>query len=326
MPPRKRRSKTAPPPRRSQAPQAQGKRRKKRAAGGPSIGGSQGSASFNEIVQHFVNPFSEGPGQKLYDRFTGRSVAYRTRTFNTLTSQAGGVFAVQFLGKVGSGSYLNPTYTAGGIFPTTGRGAATGPADQASILANFDKYRITSWGVRVYNTTAPLSSSGFLTFATHAYGDSAILNAYNPATDVPLQRTEVPLTPGCVFEWWGRPLDNQAEEFQAISGTAFENNWTALVLSYTGAAATTVRLEVVYNLELLPKAGTFTEKLATPANPEWPAVEQAVANIRAGSRFVVNAARIASAAGQAAAQLSTLYYGAPRSSLTQRSVPAIEWR
>lgn len=298
----RKRTKTPAPARRQEGarkarPRRRGGRRQARPAG---------SNTEDLIAQ--INPFAKERGAKLHDRNSALSAAYRSRTLYSWTPTSAGKGLIYVLGRLNSCYYPAPTFTTNS-WPTTAAGTAANVSDYTSLNTAFDKARIVNWGVRVRCTTAALDASGYITFFT--YGATANPAAFNPASELPARRDEYAITAGSCYEWWSKPLDNQAEEYALTGALTLSDPWETLIVTVDTSSANTFRVEIIFNLEAIPATGSITEKLSTEAAPDQPDFRARIADVR---RSVDNVRAVANAAysvGSALFSAGQLLYNQP---------------
>lgn len=267
-----------------QQPKSKPKRGKK--AGGrkqPRGGGANGA-----VAAH-VNPFLPGVRVRWPDEDAVPSVAFRSRTIfnlsrvaNTGGSAGGQYFAVRFVAD--PGACYNQAPTLSGSAPnltwpitTWPAGGDKKPAEYNSLALSFTRYRIVNWGVRVKGVGQVLTNQGSLYALTIADAPSLSYPA-SPYVST-MRKTVVQLNgTGPDFVWISKPLDNRAREYQDI-GVVADSAWESLYLySDDNAGSSPLMIELVFNFELIPRAGDFAERLAQKAAPSDPGMMSKIMN------------------------------------------------
>jgi len=160
----------------------------------------------------------------------------------------------------------------GGII--TSFAAPTALPDNTALAAQFSKYRIVSFGVKVYSTLAPTSQSGYFTaitgpvFAANTDTSSSFweeILSY-PTTELGVQ-------------WVSKPVGNAYLDYVDIGDDC---SWDHLVLFAAGLPASTngaIQIEVYMNLECQVALGTIASAIATPAASHKPHILAAVGEV-----------------------------------------------
>lgn len=278
-------------------------------------------------VHALTNPFSDhARGAKIPDADSSRSVAMQIVDLNTFDADANGRLAVSFVGSMGG------TVTAAATMNSTQVTAWSTTAalsDYTTLTGALDKYRIVSWGIRVYSTLAPTSRSGwfkvitlperFATPFTYNSGFFEEVKAY-------------PMTEDSVH-WISKPIGSSWKEYSTFASTGFLA-WDNVIVVAAGLPASAVGalcVEVVYNIEAQPKLGSLTGSAATPAADYKPHVLTASAKTlarhggsHAGNAFGAVIASFAESALRSAANAVVPGLGNVLSGLKGRnSVPMI---
>jgi hypothetical protein len=174
---------------------------------------------------------------------------------------------IMFLPRLYSPFY-KPVYTANYQLPITSWTSTSEAFSEYADLASdqVKAYRITSWGVRVYSIGPPLTSAGIIVVRTVTSDD--------PTTDisgpnaVSQNRFEQAISPGMDFYWQSKPTDMTSRNFQLIdsSDSSEIDKWTLPQIFVEGASASTsIRCEVVVNVEFTAKPGDLFSRLVSPA-------------------------------------------------------------
>jgi len=229
-----------------------------------------------DTVHGLANPFSDSArGSKLPDADSSRSVAVTIRdsfNFSNITAANSTTNAI----------CLNPSLAEAWNSPTAigGTNITFGTMqpinDYTAVAAAFGKYRIVSWGVRIYSIQAPTEQSGNMKFMTLPFAIEAGTFAYGGSFFEEVNFTGV--ANGDVH-WISKPIGNQYLDYVDIDST---HSWNSLVVYIDGCPEDTVnvfRAEVFYNLECQVKLSSVSASLATKADDHNPTLLAAASNV-----------------------------------------------
>jgi hypothetical protein len=233
--------------------------------------GGSSSALVNQVIS-FANPWSLAGAQKYHDGNNAKTIPYRLRDFHTITlgedSAVSGYYrgGYMVLPRVYVPFY-KPTYTATNQLPITDWAVTGSVYSEYSDLVGVTKsYRITSWGVRVYSIGPPLTSAGIVVVRTITADDpTADYEGPNARAE---DRFEQAISPGMDFYWQSKPTDINSRNFSLVDSSAAAelDNWTIPQIFVEAASATTsIRIEVVFNIELTAASGDLFARMVTMA-------------------------------------------------------------
>jgi hypothetical protein len=210
--------------------------------------------------------------QKYHDGSNVKTIPYRLRYFYTMAlgedSAVSGYYRGGFmvLPRIYVPFY-KPTYTATNQLPITAWTATGSTYDEYTRVTETAKsYRITSWGVRVYSVGPPLTSSGFVVVRTITADDPTV--DYAGPNGCAEDRFEQAIGPGMDFYWQSKPVDLGARHFSLVdSSVATElDNWTVPEILVEAASSTTsIRIEIVMNVEFTAASGDLWASIVTMA-------------------------------------------------------------
>jgi hypothetical protein len=220
-----------------------------------------------------ANPFSDAAiGQKIPDSDSSKSVVLNYKYQAELTSNVSGELAVfirpGFVSTVRTGA----TFGASNIATWNGY---TSPPDSSAIQAAFDKYRVVSFGVRLYAVNAPTTQSGWvrcITLASDPTGGSfSYAGGFHEAV-------EVHSAHDCDIHWISKPIGNQYLDYEDMNTQAL---WDGVLFKGSGLAASTTcfAYEIYLNVECQVNIGSVTNALATPAADHKPHVLSAAGQV-----------------------------------------------
>jgi hypothetical protein len=146
--------------------------------------------------------------------------------------------------------------------------------DYTALAGQFEKYRIVSWGVKVYSTLAPTNQSGFFTVMTNplfADGMDAASCFYEEVRTFPVTESSV--------QWISKPVGNSYLDYASIASAG---SWDECCVFASGLPASTsgcIQLEVYFNLECQVQLGAITSTIATPAADSKPHLLAAMGHV-----------------------------------------------
>jgi hypothetical protein len=132
--------------------------------------------------------------------------------------------------------------------------------DYAAYVDNCQRYRIVSWGVRVYNILPGLTSQGTVRLiTTNSIAGVGLDTTSNLFEEIQLE----PVT-GLDAYWTSSPTGTTWKEY--IYDVDFAS-WTYLIVKLSGVPVSTAcaQVEIIYNVEMVPQFGQIGATLATPA-------------------------------------------------------------
>jgi len=218
------------------------------------------------------NPFSQhARGSKLPDTDSSKSVPVSLVNRYTRSSDANGNLAIRVKPDLANNIATATTIT-GNVITTFGTPAST--VDYTALAAQFEKYRIVSWGVKIYSTLAPTDQSGFFTVMTNpTFGDGmdAASCFYEETRTFPVTETSV--------QWISKPVGNSYLDYALIS--VYEP-WDECCIYASGLPASTsgcIQIEVYFNLECQVTLGAISSTIATPAADSKPHLLTAMGHV-----------------------------------------------
>jgi hypothetical protein len=156
------------------------------------------------------------------------------------------------------------------------------PMSAYSELSTYDgQYRIVSFGVHVFSTTAATASQGAVSLVTTA-GPDDTLNVGN-TMHLDTQRTSLA---GLDAYWIAKPAD-LSQDFVDIASTV-KTGWSNLYIVVSAAATSTVVIgyEVIMNIEWYPTLPGILSSVSTPMWSSKPRVESTVDKTRGMMGYV----------------------------------------
>lgn len=232
------------------------------------------SATDVKHVCALADPFSDcAKGAKLPDSDNTPSIAMQIRDHTTIGSDASG--------RGGCVVRPNPSAAFTAAASLSGSEVLTwsadaGLTDYTAIAAGSSKYRLVSWGVRVFSELAPTNQSGAIRFITTPNNNTG--GAFTYASSFFEEVKMFPTSTDPVY-WTSKQVGNKYLEYIDLTDRA---DWEQLTLVAYGLPASTANcfvVEVVYNFEIQPSLGQLTGSLATPAADHKPHVMQAAGTL-----------------------------------------------
>lgn len=217
---------------------------------------------INEL-QGLTNPFSaHARGSKLPDSDSSRSVAITLVERRGVGTLASGKFAVRVTGTL-KDSVGFATAISGQTATTFG--AMEEVSDMAAFEAQFQNYRIVSWGVKAFTSLAPLDQKGIFTMFTipPAGVSTGAIDGFNAGSSLYEEVRNFPITDTTV-QWISKPVGIEHREYKSVFDT---QEWDDLVIFGQGlpVSQTVMFLEIYYNLECTVKFGEMSGAAATAA-------------------------------------------------------------
>lgn len=244
------------------------------------------------------DPFSEeARGTKIPDDNSSKSFTVQVRAITSMASDASGLGALRIRPS------LSETFKPGATFSGSSVdtwGGSVNVGDYLAVSSAADKFRIVSWGVRVYSQLAPTEQKGSVRYITTPETTSSA--AFDYGTSFFEEKKIYPVSEDAVH-WTSKPVGNVWKEYISMSEA---HSWDYLTLVGTGMQASeadAITVEIVFNLECQPNLGSISGALSNEAAPHKPHVlaaagevlkNQGGAMVRTGaSNFFRNAARMA---------------------------------
>lgn len=250
----------------------------------PRFGLSLASPHDVEAACSQFDPFCPaGKGAKIMDEDSQLSQAYQVRFVIPITTNASGAVKID-IGCLLKQSYRNSGTIVGNAVTVDGSWSSV--PEQTSLEATFASYRIVSWGARVFSTASATTSAGLITTKVHISPTdlenitwNTLEQRYDPvngvaATFIAKKRGSLSRLYISTDESWS-------------TGYRFSTDSVSIWATGCSVSTTVGQIEIIYNLECIPKDNTVSARTASPA---------AASN-----------SRITEAAGNAAAQLPSLY-------------------
>jgi hypothetical protein len=232
------------------------------------------TASDVKHVCALADPFSDcAKGSKLPDDDNTPSIAMQIRDHTVISSDANG--------RGGCTIRANPSaaFTPASTITTTQVsvwGSDEGLTDYTAIAAGSSKYRLVSWGVRIFSELAPTNQSGAFRVITTPTNVSGAAFTYSSSFFEEVKMFPTATDP---VYWTSKTVGNQYREYIDLTSRA---DWEQVTIVAYGLPASTSNcfvVEVVYNFEIQPSLGQLTGSLATPAADHKPHVLQAAGQL-----------------------------------------------
>lgn len=230
-------------------------------------------------VSSLCNPWAEESiGAKIPDDDATKSVPVTVRQVHGIEVGANGTCLVNFGAQpFATSGYKNESSTSGGV--VDGTVAPINNADGTAWQTQFDRYRIVSWGVRIYNIDPITTAKGQLKLMTLEDGTYTVLVAgrsfagslYSEVETFPVSQSDV--------YWISTPVGTGWKEYIGMTYTA---PWTQLAVYVSDAAAgAKFTAELIYNCECVVDLNSISSRLVTPAADHNPVVLAASSKVRA---------------------------------------------
>lgn len=214
-------------------------------------------------VVGLTNPFSEqARGQKLPDDDSANSFTAQIRLYYTQTSNASSQGFVQVRPDPMNANLASFGVAAGALNTVA---TNTINPDAAAYINSAAEYRIVSFGVRVYNILPALTTQGTVRLITMnrsaQNGDVITSNLFSEIQEFPLYGLDV--------HWVSKPI---GVEYKSYINDVSNHSWQMMGVFLDGVPASTevLRLEVVYNIEAIPRFGSIPASISTPGLPSNP--------------------------------------------------------
>lgn len=225
--------------------------------------GSQAKA-LQPAVVGLTNPFApEALGCKIPDDDSTASFTAQIRNIVSFGADAAGHFG--FTAAPQPDRYNGRTLTLDSTdLHITATTDVQNP-DYSAYYAQMDSYRIVSWGIRVYCTLPDDLAKGSIRICTVDANPSAPPSGQDATQSMLFPEIYNGPIKGLDAYWVSRPTGVTWKEY--ISPQSFAP-WTYCLVTGRGLDAGTngvVQVEYIYNVEVIPKFGSITSTLATPA-------------------------------------------------------------
>jgi len=216
---------------------------------------------------------------KYTDGSSARTMTEQCRgtIFPTNTAGAGSItFVANPVYNAAAGTLSAGTYTLDSAF--------TSLVGSTMVQTYASRYRITSWGVRMFQTASMTNASGRCII-----GVNDVISLSGTFAQGTTRYQEMDLVsladPMAEHIFISKPLGANAHSFIAAPGnTTFSDAWTSVTYDWTGSGSTSgnaVGFEVVYNIEFeVSGVGNALSPLATPAAPLQPIVQMAADSVQ----------------------------------------------
>jgi hypothetical protein len=255
-------------------------------------------------VSDLVNPFAEdAASKKIHDANSSKTFTYKSVSKFGISVSPTGMGYAEFLPTIQQAQRRvknNTEIGTNGVIPASPAIETNSVMGIADITSSADRYRIVSWGIRIQSNENALDAKGKMLIReiedTHTSTNDNVLHYSD-------NYTEVPVTHNMDYVAISRHIGEDYQKF--IPPTV---NYTALVADqaidpgYKGIGVTVMgctpgsndpnqevmlfTVEVVYNLELLPKLNSIGMRLSSMPAPHDYATLQATHNVRAALPFV----------------------------------------
>lgn len=156
-------------------------------------------------------------------------------------------------------------------------GGHTAMIDYAAVATSFSKYRMVSFGVRIYPVVAPTAQSGSLRVITSPELTPTPIDLggglWEAIDTVAFSEADV--------YWVGKPSGTTWKEYVDIAGEAPYTHCNAVLYGGPASTAIVYAIEVVMNMECLVEVGAVVSGLAKPGEPSNPQIMQAASRVHA---------------------------------------------
>lgn len=238
-----------------------------------------GAAKHLPGVDALVNPWSDAAkGSKIPDDDATLSVPATVRSIFTIATNSHGeaLFALQAQPDRYPG-YECTTVSSGNTTGSPTVNALTN-TDYAAWSAQFNEFRVVSWGVRVYSNLPATEAQGTLKFMTISE-QSGYFPSNRDFSGTLFQEVEnFPVYNSDVY-WVSTPLGVGWKDYIPMQSVA---SWTSCVVHASGLPASkgsALVVEVVYNVEFSVDLNSIASRIATPAAVHNPMVLAAASKV-----------------------------------------------
>lgn len=257
-------------------------RPKARASGPKRKGGNSDSTVVKRLICDKIcavcDPTCQSAcGAKMMGKDSSRTFSFTHKSVVTLTTNSSGKTAT-WLSPGIEGVMSVPSVLGAGNVVTWD--TATDLPEAASLQASASSYRVVSAGFRLFSTASPTNSSGRVQVTqTNVTGDGTPTGF--DVTSLLYEEVNTDSLYAYDKTFCFRREGAEAEIFEPASNTSPHDGWNGIVISITGAAASTavMQLELTFNLELQPDPITIYSRMADPPAKHVPVLESAIANV-----------------------------------------------
>lgn len=242
--------------------------------------GSVSASSLANKVEGLSNPWSQhARGSKIPDDDSSPSVPITMSYPKTFKTDANGYCAVVVIPCL-NGLFKGATGTGGAIdganqTVTTWNTSTDKMANYTEFAAAFHRFRIVSYGLRVYSTLAPTDQAGSYKIITlpetPGNGWSWAGGMFEDTVSLPLSEKNI--------HWIAKPIGVDYKGYSQPADTLFWNR-CAIIVEGANGTADAVTVEIVLNLEATINIGSITSTMATPAEDHSPHVMAATSRVR----------------------------------------------
>nr|QUS52671.1 hypothetical protein [Mute swan feces associated noda-like virus 8] len=216
-------------------------------------------------------------GAKFPDGNGTAGVPYQVVYEIPVTGDANGEASVLILPRLNAAFYASPTIVSSFV---TSWGTATVLPGYDSLQSSFEMFRIVS-GSASYEFSGNLTESAGRVSCQSFVPGASLTNAPNGINALAIERKV-----GAILQkslGLIKPVDLGSRHFRDIVSTIEEttNDYTGLTYHFRGCSPNKPLgvIEVTLNLELTPKAGDFTSKMATPAAADNPLLRAVIDSV-----------------------------------------------
>jgi hypothetical protein len=250
-------------------------------------------ALYNQVCA-LTNPFCpEAKGSRIPDDDSAPSLPVTLKGMWTFDTTTGGDFAIAIQPSI-ENTVKSATAISGNTITTWGDYGSFG--DATTVTNNAAKYRIVSFGARVYSTLAPTNKSGWMKVMTSSSDTSNGFVFSGGFYD------EVQALPVAVddMHWISKPSGTTWKEYIDMDKTAAYTYLTVLGKGLPQGATSAVVVEVVMNIEALVDFKSLAAAASTPGIPHNPTAMQAASRTHAKHKGVHSGPSVMSTLGDMA--------------------------
>jgi len=246
-----------------------------------------GALSKGEIqaVTGMVDPFSESArGARIADDDSAFSTSFQLRTTVHLTT-LGTTASISVIPNPSALYRQGATYS-GTVISTFGSHAPA--TDYAQFSANFDRYRVVSWGVRFYCTAAPTNQSGSVRAVVAAQPVQAGVDINGGLWNAVVNESVA----GLDLHYVSRPTGVNWKDYIAVNAEADYDTVCAAFFGLPDASTvpTAVAAEIIMNLECVTDNQSVISAITKPGEPSNPRVMAAASHAHSNHKGLHNSA------------------------------------
>lgn len=250
-------------------------------------------------VTTLVNPFDDSAkGTKIHDENASKTFTFQCRQFVDMEVNNVGMSYFQLYPNIHE--FYNQVGMNDTDLPTTGiiSGGSAFTTDDVAEFSDLTssgvKYRIVSWGFRLVCLEEALNAKGRILVreldADGAKNSVGTTGVSDNTVNIPITHDmDITVIPNHISTGYKDFMPLTSSYTDVANDAAQEHAWRTVGLTVIGATpsgtantgAVRFSIEVVYNLELLPKIGSIGMRLSTPPAPHSNQVLEAVHNTRA---------------------------------------------